>query len=160
MVFKVNISDKGKTHKLETESEALVGKKIGETFKGEDIDASLKGYEIEITGHSDLSGIPGFKGLEGDTYHKRLLTLGPGMKDKRKGIRLRKSNRGEMISLKTRQINTIIKKQGETKFADLLKGTGSEEAPAEGEEKPAEEKPAEKPAEEKKEAPKEEEKKE
>ena len=103
MPFKINISDKGKTYKLETESEVLVGKSIGQTFKGEDISADLKGYELEITGHSDLSGIPGFKGLEGNIYHRRLLTFGPGMKDKRKGIRLRKTNRGEVISLKTHQ---------------------------------------------------------
>lgn len=128
MPFKINISEKGKTYKLETESEVLVGKKIGDTFKGEDISSDLKGYEIEITGHSDLSGIPGFKGLEGNVYHRRLLTLGPGMKDKRKGIRLRKTNRGEIISLKTHQINSIVKKQGEKKFEDLIK---KEEAPAE-----------------------------
>jgi len=121
MPFKINISDKGKTYKLETESEVLVGKKIGDSFKGEDISSDLKGYEIEITGTSDLSGIPGFKGLEGDIYHRRLLTLGPGMKDRRKGIRLRKTNRGEIISLKTHQINSIVKKQGEKKFEDLIK---------------------------------------
>jgi len=136
MPFKINISEKGKTFKLETESEVLVGKKIGDTFNGEDLSSDLKGYEIEITGTSDLSGIPGFKGLEGDVYHKRLLTLGPGMKDRRKGMRLRKTNRGEVISLKTHQINSIVKKQGETKFEELLKP--KEEAKPE--EKPTEEK--------------------
>ena len=121
MPFKINISDKGKTKKLETENEALVGKKIGETFKGEEIDENLKGYELEITGTSDLSGIPGFKGLEGTEYHRKELTKGPGMKAKRKGLRLRKTMRGEEISLKMHQINTIVKKQGETKFEDLFK---------------------------------------
>ncbi|MBD3252618.1 30S ribosomal protein S6e [Candidatus Pacearchaeota archaeon] len=121
MAFKINISDKGKTHKLETESEALVGKKIGDIFKGEDVSGDLKGYELEITGHSDLSGIAGFKGLEGTYYHRKLLTYGPGMKDRRKGIRLRKTIRGEEISLKTRQVNSIVKKQGEKKFEDFFK---------------------------------------
>ena len=32
MAFKINISDKGKTYKLESESEVVVGKKIGETL--------------------------------------------------------------------------------------------------------------------------------
>ncbi len=127
MVFKINISDKGKTYKIETESEVLVGKSIGETFNGQDISPELKGFEIKITGHSDLSGIPGFKGLEGDVYHKRLLTFGPGMKDKRKGIRLRKTNRGEQISLKTHQINSIVVKQGEKKFDELFKEVSAEE---------------------------------
>ena len=119
MVFKINISNKGKAYKLETESEVLVGKKIGETIKGEDISTDLKGYELEITGTSDIAGLPGFKGLEGATYHRRLLTKGPGMHNTKKGIRLRKTNRGEEISLKTSQINTKVLKQGQTKFEDL-----------------------------------------
>jgi len=134
MAFKINISDKGKTYKLETESEVLVGLDIGETFKGEDVDENLKGYELEITGTSDLSGIPGFKGLEGPGYHRRLLTYGPGMKDRRKGMRLRKTNRGEEISLKTHQINAIVKKEGEKKFEELVgkkEAENAEEAPIE-----------------------------
>ena len=121
MPFKINISDKGKTYKVETENEVLVGKKISEIIQGSDISSDLKGYELLITGHSDLSGIPGFKGLEGDLYHRNLLKFGPGMKDRRKGIRLRKTQRGEVISSKTYQINTIVKKQGDKKFQDLFK---------------------------------------
>jgi len=141
MPFKINISNKGKTYKLETESEVVVGKKIGETIKGEDIASDLDGYELKITGTSDISGIPGFKGLEGTEYHRRLLTKGSGMHNRKKGIRLRKTNRGEEISAKTSQINTIVEKQGKTKFEDLIK-----------KEQPAEEKPEEKPAEKKEEA--------
>ena len=127
MPFKINISHKGKTYKLETESEVIVGKKIGETIKGEDISNELDAYELEITGTSDISGIPGFKGLEGSGYHRRLLTYGSGMKDKRKGIRLRKTNRGEEISLKTSQINTIIVKEGNKKFDSLISKPKTEE---------------------------------
>lgn len=119
MPFKINISHKGKTLKIETESETIVGKKIGEKIKGEDISNELDGYELQITGTSDISGIPGFKGLEGSGYHKRLLTYGSGMKNRRKGIRLRKTNRGEEISLKTSQINTVIAKEGNKKFNTL-----------------------------------------
>lgn len=120
-MFKLNISHKGKTYKEETENEVLVGKKIGETIQGQDISSDLKGYELEITGTSDKAGFPGFKGLEGTGYHKRLLKKGPGMKNKRKGVRLRKSHRGEEISLKTTQINTKIIKEGNKKFNDLFK---------------------------------------
>ena len=143
MPFKINISNKGKTYKLETESEALVGKKIGETIKGEDLSAELKGYELEITGTSDLAGLPGFKGLEGTQYHRRLLTRGPGMHNTKKGIRLRKTNRGEEISLKISQINTKVLREGETKFESLGEAPKTEQAPAPTESKPAEEKPAE-----------------
>lgn len=134
MPFKINISHKGKTYKLETESEVIVGKKIGEKIKGEDISNELDGYELQITGTSDISGIPGFKGLESSGYHKRLLTYGSGMKNRKKGLRLRKTNRGEEISLKTSQVNTILVKEGSKKFNDLVSpetGAPAEEAPKE-----------------------------
>ena len=49
----------GKTIKLESENENLIGKKIGEIINGNDISEELHGYELEITGTSDISGIPG-----------------------------------------------------------------------------------------------------
>ena len=76
MAFKINVSHNGKTYKLESENEVVVGKKIGETLNGTDLNENLSGYELEITGTSDLSGIPGFKGLEGPGYHRQLLTKG------------------------------------------------------------------------------------
>jgi len=140
MVFKINVSHKGKSYKVEIENEFLVGKKIGDKVDGGKVDDSLKGFELEITGISDLSGIPGFKGLEGSQYHRRLLTYGPGMKDRRKGMRLRKTNRGEEISLKIHQVNMIVVSGGEG-FEDLLKAGGEEKKEeAKEEEKPAEEK--------------------
>jgi small subunit ribosomal protein S6e len=120
MAFKINVSDKGKTYKAETESETLVGRRIGEKIPGGDVVPELEGYELEITGTSDISGIPGFKGLSEDIYHRRLLRFGPGMKDRRKGIRLKKTLRGEMISPKTIQVNTRVLKEGKKKFAGLF----------------------------------------
>ncbi len=119
MPFKINVSDKGKTIKLESENENLIGKKIGEAIPGSDISEELHGYELEITGTSDISGIPGQKGLEGASYHKKLLTFGHGMKDRRKGMRLKKTLRGEEISPKTIQINAIVKKHGNKKFNEF-----------------------------------------
>lgn len=121
MVFKINISNKGKTYKFESDNEDLVGKRIGENFSGKGLNEDLNGYELQITGTSDIAGIPGFKNLEGSTYHRKLLSFGPGMKDKRKGIRLRKTLRGEEISLKTVQINMVVKKEGSKKFEELVK---------------------------------------
>ena len=119
MVFKFNISHNGKTFKVETEDEFIVGKIIGEKIDGKDLSEDLEGYELEITGTSDLSGIPGFKGLEGEVYHRILRTYGPGMKDRRKGIRLRKTSRGEEISFKTRQINIKVIKKGSKTIESL-----------------------------------------
>lgn len=139
MPFKYNISHKGKTLKIESEDESVVGKRIGESMPGKTISNDLEGYELEITGTSDSAGFPGFKSLEGTQYHRKLLTYGPGMKDRRKGMRLRKTVRGEEISLKTAQINTKVMKEGNKKFESLLP------------KKPAEEKKEEKSTEEKKE---------
>tara|TARA_Y100000310_G_C20660352_1_gene804399 strand:- start:755 stop:1276 length:522 start_codon:yes stop_codon:yes gene_type:complete len=161
MPFKINISDKGKTLQIETESEVVVGKAIGETIKGSDVSPDLDGYELEITGTSDISGFPGKKGLEGSSYHRKLLTHGFAMKNTQKGLRLRKTLRGEEVSLKTSQINTKVIKEGSKKLSELAPKKQGEEKPVEEKKQEVkQEKPAEKeaPAEEKKEEPKKEEK--
>jgi small subunit ribosomal protein S6e len=149
MAFKINISDKGKTLKIETESESLIRKKIGEKINGESFSPELEGYELEITGTSDAGGFPGIKGNQGTHLRKILLKKGEkGIRDRRKGIRLKKSIRGEEIGEKITQINMKVIKQGKKKFEELLpKKEKTEEKPAEGQEQ---EKPAEsaKPAEE------------
>ena len=127
MPFKINVSHQGKVYKLESESEDLIGKKIGDTVNGEEISENLKSYKIKITGTSDISGVPGFKGLEGSRYHRVLLTYGKGMRDRRKGLRLRKTIKGEEISNKTIQINAKVLKEGEKKFDDLVPKKEKEE---------------------------------
>lgn len=146
MPFKINISHKGRTLKKETENEALIGKKIGETIPGGEITSELAGYELEITGTSDKAGFPGKKDVEGSNLKKVLLTKGFSMHNKKKGIRKKKTVRGNTISSSTIQINTIVKKEGNKKFEELLpKKEKAEEKPeqaAEGE-KTEEKKPAE-----------------
>ncbi len=56
MAFKVNVAHNGKTFKLESESESLVGHSIGEKFDGKEISEDLEGFELQITGTSDKSG--------------------------------------------------------------------------------------------------------
>ena len=41
MAFKINVSSNGKTYKLETENENLIGKKIGETIDGIELNQDL-----------------------------------------------------------------------------------------------------------------------
>ena len=121
MPFKINVSHNGKAYKLESENEVLIGKRIGESIDGDELDENLKGYKLLITGSSDIAGIPGFKGLEGQGYHRKLLTYGKGMRDRRKGIRLRKTLRGDEISTKIVQINMNVLKEGNKKFEGLVK---------------------------------------
>ncbi len=58
MPFKINISEKsGKTYKLELDSEALVGKSLGEKVFGEEVSPDLAGYELVITGASSAKRV-------------------------------------------------------------------------------------------------------
>ena len=121
MPFKINISDKGKTLKIESESESLIRSKIGDKIKGESFSPDLEGYELEITGTSDASGFPGIKGHVGGQLRKVLFKKGQtGLRDKRKGIRLKKTIRGEEITEKTIQINMKVLKQGKKSFAEMI----------------------------------------
>jgi len=139
MAFKINVSNKGKTYKVELESEDLLELKIGDKIQGSDISPDLEGYELEITGTSDASGFPGIKGQQGDQLRGLLLTKkDTGMNSKKNGLRLRKTVRGEEISEKTVQININVLKEGPKAFDSLFESSKSQEAPAEGSEKPAE----------------------
>jgi small subunit ribosomal protein S6e len=136
MVFKINIGFKGKTFKVETEDEKLVGFSIGDKIKGEEISEKLKDYELEITGTSDKAGFMGMVNIDGPNLHKVLLGYGKGMKKRPKGLtkkntrpnglRLRKTVRGKEISNATIQINTKVLKEGTKKF-DALFETSAEE---------------------------------
>jgi len=130
MVFKINIGFKGKTFKVETEDEMLIGYSLGDKIKGEEISEKLKGYELEITGTSDKAGFCGVLSISGPNLHKVLLGYGHGMHMRPKGLkkvnkrpaglRLRKTVRGKEISNATIQINTKVLKEGSKKFDALF----------------------------------------
>lgn len=149
MAFKINIADKsGKTYKVELETEFFNGKSLGEKISGKDILPDLADYEFEISGASDKSGFTAMKGVQGIGLKKVLLKYGKGMhkrqksegKKKRsnpkpKGLRLRKTVRGEIISEAISQINLRVLKEGEKKLSEIFgsqtkgkeeKGTGSQ----------------------------------
>ena len=168
--FKVNVGDPAtkKTYKVELkgdDAEKLIGKRIGDTFRGELI--GLSGYELTITGGSDKAGFPMRPSVPGMARKKLLLSEGIGFHPKKyKGQRRRKSVHGNTVSLNLVQLNTKVTKTGAQPVDKLLgvkeeapKETPKEEvkeAPKEApkekvEEKPKEEKPVEAPKEEKKE---------
>lgn len=155
MPFKINVSHNGKTYKIETEDETLVGKSIGDNVNGKEIAPELDGYELEVSGGSDKAGFPMYSKVEGIGLKRVLFSRGFGMKNKQKGLRLRKTVRGNTISNAIVQINLKVVKEGSKKFDEIT--APAPEAPAEGGEKPAEASKEETKAEEKKEeAPKEE----
>jgi len=151
MAFKINISTKdGKSWKLDSDSEILIGRKLGETIKGQEITPDLAGYELKITGASDIAGFPHKQDVEGPQLRGLLFTKGWGMHKKPKkegkkpvstprGLRLRKSVRGKEISDKTKQINLIVVTEGSKKFSEIFpEQNKAPEAPTSTEEKPVE----------------------
>jgi len=144
MAFKINLNDKsGKTYKLEAEGQGLIDKKLHEVVEGTLIAPELEGYEFEITGASDKSGFTSMANVEGIGTKKVLLTYGKAMKQRPKregkkayanktpkGLRLRKTVRGNMISEAIRQINFKVVKAG-SKTLEEIYNPKTEEAPAE-----------------------------
>ncbi len=136
MPFKINISDKGKTFKLDLDTEFLVGKKISDKIQGKEIKKELEGYELEITGTSDKAGFPGKKDVEGIALRKILLKKGWGMKTRPrkegkgkkrrmlKGLRLKKTVRGNTISKDTIQVNMKVLKGGNRKLEEIFPKAG------------------------------------
>lgn len=134
MTFKINIGTKqGRTYKLETESQSLIGKSLGEKIQGKNISSDLEGYEFEISGASDKSGFTAMKDVEGVGLKKELLTYGKAMKirpkregkkkqsnPKPKGLRLRKTVRGKTISEDIVQVNLKVLKEGNKKLEEVF----------------------------------------
>lgn len=145
-MFKINIADKtGKTFHLEAEAEELVGKELNEKIKGSDISSDLSGYEFEITGASDKAGFAAKKELPGIGLSKVLLTFGKYMnkkprregkkqvgKNRPKGLRLRKTLRGKIISPAITQINLKIIKEGSKKLQDIFSEQNQPKVKVEG----------------------------
>ena len=123
-MFKINIADnknKGKTFKAESNSEAFVGLKVGDTIKGNDILPQLEEYEFVITGASDKAGFPSLKEVEGTSLRRVLLKYGKGMKEKKPhGMKKRKTIRGNTISTDIVQINLAVKKEGSKALAEIF----------------------------------------
>ncbi len=134
MPFKINISEKsGKTYKLELESEELIGKELGSKLGGKEILPALDGYEFEIKGASDKAGFPSFENVDGSILKGALLTYGKGFKkrprregkkkhskNKPKGLRLRKTVRGKIISQDVVQINLKTIKIGNKPLSEIF----------------------------------------
>ncbi len=117
--MKAVISGGGKSLQKEIDSKMVYGKKIGEKINGNLVE--LENYELQITGGSDKQGFPMKKGVSGSVRKRLLLAEGVGYKPKIKGVRRRKSIRGEVVSEETEQLNLKIVKEGTKKFEEFFK---------------------------------------
>lgn len=117
--FKLVIGSKdGKSYQREvkdSDAKPFLGKKIGDTIKGEGF--GLEGYEFIITGGSDSSGFPMRFDVEGTARKKILAVKGVGIRKKRKGQRQRKTVCGNRIHGGIVQINLKVVKEGKEPLA-------------------------------------------
>lgn len=134
MPFKINISDKnGKTYKLELETESFEGKQLHDVVPGSEVLPTLSGYEFEIMGASDSAGFTAHEDVEGIGLKKILLKYGKAFKSRPKhegkrkrtkkrpkGLKLRKTVRGRVISQAIVQINLVVKKAGQKPLSEVF----------------------------------------
>ncbi|MCS6767941.1 MAG: 30S ribosomal protein S6e [Candidatus Nitrosocaldus sp.] len=119
--FKLVVGSKdGKSTSYEVKDEQakpLIGLRIGDVF-----DATVIGLpgRIRITGGSDKAGVPMRPDVHGAVKKYVLLTKGIGLRRARKGERIRKLVRGNMISDEIYQINAVLVE------GDSDKGKGGE----------------------------------
>ncbi len=155
MAFKINLSEKsGKTYHMELESEFFLEKELHDKFDGKELTSDFEGYEFEIAGTSDNAGFTSLENVEGAGLKRVLLTYGKGMHKrsrregkkkvsnfKPKGLRLRKTVRGKIISPAIVQINLRTLKEGKKKLSEIFPDQNQpKEAPAwkKAKEQPAE----------------------
>lgn len=134
MAFKINIgTPSGQTFKLETEAPGLIDKKLKEKVSGKTLSNDFEGYEFEITGASDKSGFTALESVEGIGRKKVLLSYEKGMnkrpkyegKKKRsdykpKGLKLRKTVRGNTLSEEIIQVNLKLLREGNKKLTEIF----------------------------------------
>ena len=121
--FKCVLSDpkEGKSYQVTVKghhANALVGKKIGEEIDG--LYVKLPGYKVAITGGSDKEGFLMRADLPGIQRRKVLAVRGLGFHPERKGLRKRKSMRGNTVTLDIAQVNLKVTKHGSKPIPDML----------------------------------------
>jgi small subunit ribosomal protein S6e len=108
--FKLVISDtKGKSVTQELKDRAaqpLLGSKIGDILDSSVI--GIVGGKMKITGGSDKSGTPMRPDVHGGVKKYVLLSRGIGMKNMKKGNRIRKLVRGNVITEEIYQLNCML----------------------------------------------------
>ena len=114
----INNPKTGKTYQKELEDNPFINSRIGSKISGEQL--GLTGYELEITGGSDIAGFPMRKDMNGTGRKKALLTKGPGIHLKVRGMRKRKTVVANLITEETAQINSKITKSGSKSIEDYL----------------------------------------
>ena len=97
---------------------SFIGKKIGDKLEGGVVGA--EGYEMIITGGSDISGFPIRRDVSGPRRVGVILSSGTGITKHKKGFRAKRNVRGNIISDQIVQINTSVSQQGSKPLEELF----------------------------------------
>lgn len=121
--FKVVINDtkNGKSHQVQISghhANSLIGKKIGDEVDG--IFISLPGYKLQVTGGTDKNGFAMRRDLPGISRRRLLLSKSSGFKPKEKGLRKKKSVRGNTVNQDIVQINMKVTKHSSKPIDKLI----------------------------------------
>ncbi len=128
----VNNTKNGKSYQVQVSghhANSLIGKKIGDEVDG--IFISLPGYKLNITGGTDKDGFAMKRDLPGMGRRRLLLSEGKSFKPLEKGIRKKKSVRGNTINQDIVQINMKVAKEGSKPIDNLIKIEDKGENPKE-----------------------------
>ena len=129
--FKVVVNDtkNGKSYQIPVSghhANSLIGKKIGDEVDG--IFISLPGYKMEITGGTDKDVFPMSKYLPGMGRKRLLLSKSVGFRPKEKGLRKKKSVRGNTINQDVVQINMKVTKYSAKPIDQIVGAEKKDEA--------------------------------
>lgn len=121
--FKVVVNDpkNSQSHQIQVaghHANSLIGKKIGDEVDG--IFISLPGYKLQISGGTDKDGFPMRRDFPGVGRRRLLLSKGQGFKPREKGIRKKKSVKGNTINQEIVQINMKVVKYSSKPIKQLL----------------------------------------
>jgi len=121
--MKIVISDPkaGKSYGIDLAKDkegALLGKKIGDKLEGGAVGAD--GYELEITGGSDIAGFPMRADVSGPRRVGVVLSEGTGIRPMGKGMRAKRNVRGNIISDQIVQVNSKVLTPGSKPLEELF----------------------------------------
>ena len=121
--MKIVIADQksGKSYGLEVPKDresSLLGKKIGDKMEGGAFGA--EGYELQISGGSDLAGFPMRSDVSGPRRAGVILSSGPGFRTSGKGTREKRNVRGNIISDQIVQVNTKVVTAGSKPLEEIF----------------------------------------
>jgi small subunit ribosomal protein S6e len=119
--FKVVVSDGATSYARtvgEPQAAGFLGKRVGESVGGDPI--GLPGYVLKIAGGTDRAGFPLRPDLPGARLARVYVGEGFGFKAPRRGMRRRRTYRGNTIGEETVQINLVVEQKGAKPVAELF----------------------------------------